>query len=130
MTCSNDAQPLDPLEQCTVCKGPGGRHISSVMNSARTTSTSSLTQEPSTSGALGRVRAEVMPWLVAQATKFAHPDKQVLVTLTREERASLGWLSLPEAEAAIRQLMQAYANAMSKSVSFCAYPNDAAGEQR
>jgi hypothetical protein len=70
-------------------------------------------------------------WLVANATKFAHPDKQVRVVISRpaEQEALEVLLSGPEAEAAIRQLMQAYANAMGKSLQLCVYPNST-GEQR
>lgn len=88
----------------------------------RTTLANPLTQEPSTSRALERVRSELATWLVASATKFAHPDKQVRVQLSLPERAVEAMLSGPEAEAAIRQLMQAYADSIGKSLQFCAYP--------
>jgi hypothetical protein len=94
------------------------------MPGARVTLTSSLTQEnPPPSYALARTLA---PWLSASATKFTHPDKQVQVTLTREQEVLEAMLSLPEAEAAIRQLMQAYANALGKSLQLCAYPSEGA----
>lgn len=63
-------------------------------------------------------------WLVASATKFMHPDKQVRVVLSRPKEQDIleVLLSGPEAEAAIRQLMQAYANSVNKSLNFCVYP--------
>lgn len=63
-------------------------------------------------------------WLAASATKFAHPDKQVRVVISRpaEQETLEVLLSGPEAEAAIRQLMQAYADSIGKSLHFCAYP--------
>lgn len=91
----------------------------------RTTLIETLSQESSTSGALERVRSGVC-WLKARATKFAHPDKQVQVSFSGppelEKFALL--LSGPEAEAAIRQLMQAYADSISKSLTFCVYPKE------
>lgn len=90
----------------------------------RTTPISSLTQESSTSGALGRARSGLLPpqWLVASATKLIHPDKQVRVGLMLPDQVLEAMLSGPEAESAIRQLMQAYADSLGKSLTFCAYP--------
>lgn len=70
-------------------------------------------------------------WLTASATKFAHPDKQVQVVISRpvQQETLEVLLSGPEAEDAIRQLMQAYANALGKSLQICAYP-DESGEVR
>jgi len=129
MRCPNFEYPLDPLQRCTDCQGSGVHR--SVPNAipARTTLIETLSQEPSTSGAPGRVRAGVVHWLVAQATKLTHPDRQVAVALTRDGREQWVMLSLPECEAAIRQLMQAYVDAMGKGANFCAYPNTS-GEQR
>lgn len=90
----------------------------------RTTLTSSLTREPSTSCALERVRSGSAHWLTASATRLMHPDKQVRVVFSRPDVQEIFevLLSGPEAEAAIRQLMQAYADSIGKSLNFCAYP--------
>lgn len=90
----------------------------------RTTSIETLSQEPSTSGALGRVRSGVVHWLQASATKLMHPGKQVRVVFSRPDKQETFevLLSGPEAESAIRQLMQAYADSIGKDLQFCAYP--------
>ena len=90
----------------------------------RATPIETLSQEPSTSGALGRVRSGLLPpqWLVASATKLMHPDKQVRVGIMLPEQVLEAMLSGPEVESAIRQLMQAYADSIGKSLSFCASP--------
>lgn len=89
----------------------------------RTTLTSSLTQGPSTSRALERVRAGAA-WLSAKATKLRHPDKQVRVIFSRPDKQEIFEVTLsgPETEVAIRQLMQAYADSIGKSLTFCVYP--------
>jgi hypothetical protein len=133
MRCSNYDRMLDPLERCSTCGG-SGYHIAIPirdMNSARTTPGSPLPSESSTSGALGRVRAEIMPWLSAKATKLMHPDRQVQIVFSRPDKQEIFevLLSLPEADTALRQLMKAYANAIGKGINLCAYP-DVSGEQR
>lgn len=66
-------------------------------------------------------------WLSAKATGYAHPDKQIRVVFSRpkEQDTFEVLLSGPEAESAIRQMMQAYANSIGKALTFCAYPTEA-----
>lgn len=93
-----------------------------------TTLIETLSQESSTSRAPERVRPGVLTpkWLSAQATKLMHPDRQVRVVFSkpREQEIFEVLLSGPEAESAIRQLMQAYSDSIGKSLQFCAYPKE------
>lgn len=90
----------------------------------RTTPAPTLTQESSTSSALGRVRSGLAHWMTASATKLMHPDKQVRVVFSKPQEQEIFevLLSGREAEVAIRQLMQAYADSIGKSLSFSVYP--------
>lgn len=93
------------------------------MTQERTTLEIPLSPEPANSGAPERVRLLGAPWLKAQATKLMDPQNQVRVELNTPAQVIEVLLSGPEAHTAIRQLAQAYADSIGKSLTVCVYPS-------